>query len=86
MIRPIKKGIVVELAPVQDKTESGIIMQRAQRDQTATVVSVGSTVEVVEPGDKVLIEHGQFMKLEHPSLPSDKDYALVQEDKVAGIF
>ena len=78
-MKPIKKKILIELAEVQEKTESGIYLQRPTREQTGVVLAIGSEVEDVSVGDKIMFQHGEFQ-------PYGDNQAIIEEKHVIGIF
>jgi len=90
-IKPIAgttNRIIVEPAPAETRTASGIIIPDTAKEkpQKGTVVSVGNDVKdetpVVKEGDIVL--YGKYSGTE---LKLDgKDYLIMKENEVFGIF
>jgi len=87
-LQPILKGVLVKLEKVKDTTDSGIVLPETMntRDQFADVIAVGKDVTIVKPGDRILMDHGEFKIIKHSSLTSSEQFAIIQENKISGIF
>lgn len=80
--KPLNDYIVLELAP-KSNMKGSIIITNEVREQWGIIVSVGPKVKDVYVGQKVQFEHGQFKPLQKDG---EKEYALVKEEHVIGIF
>lgn len=78
------KGHVILQAIVKDNvTEAGLILQKSQEQQTeARVVSVGSTVEAIEVGDRVLVDWNRVGQIKF----NDEIYYVTGQSNVLGVF
>ena len=85
-IKPLNKFTILKLAPKENKTAGGIILNQEKREQTGVVVAAGKDCAIVKEGDKVMFQLGDFKLIAHDSLPNDGEYAMVLEDHIIGIF
>ena len=85
-IKPIGKYVLVELAPVTNKTTAGLILVTPKREPIALIIAVGPKVTEVEVGDEILFQNGDFKLVQHKNLPDGADYALIHEDHIIGVF
>ena len=87
-IKPIADRVVVEAAPAEEKTASGIYIPDTAKEkpQKGTVVAVGNGTKdhemTVKVGDSVLYGKyaGTELKLE------GKDYLIMREDDILAII
>ena len=58
-INPMPEYVVVQLEKSENKTASGLYLPDSAKEKpkTAKVVAVGSAVEVVKPGDRVIYKN-----------------------------
>ena len=85
MIKPIKKNIVVLVDERQEKTAGGIIIPQKPDEMpssTGIVMAVGSEVEDVEVGQKVI-----FQALDGHDIKIDgKEYTVLKDFNILGVF
>lgn len=69
IIRPLKNNILVmDMEDGEKILSSGIIVpddngkERGIRPRWATVYAVGSNIDFLKPGEKILIEHGRWSR------------------------
>lgn len=86
MLQPIGKNVLLKIAPVNDKTAGGIIIKHGKREQKGEVIAKGNQVTLVNEGQTVYFQHGDFKLIKHKSVPDDADYAIVLEDHIVGIL
>lgn len=86
-IKPLDDRVLVEAAPQEEKTASGIIIPDTAKEKKhlGTVIEVGTDEElkeIVKPGDKVLYGKyaGEEIKLD------DKEYVLLQRSDILAII
>ncbi|BFN36746.1 co-chaperone GroES [Fidelibacter multiformis] len=86
-IKPLDDRVLVETAPQEEKTASGIIIPDTAKEKKhlGTVIEVGTDEELkelVKPGDKVLYGKyaGEEIKLD------DKEYILLQRSDILAII
>ncbi len=86
-IKPLDDRVLVEAAPQEEKTASGIIIPDTAKEKKhlGTVIEVGTDEElkeIVKPGDKVLYGKyaGEEIKLD------DKEYILLQRSDILAII
>lgn len=91
-IKPLLDKIVLEQAPVEEKTASGIVLPNSTKEKPAiaTVVAVGDggfvdgneVKMLVKPGDKVLYSKyaGSDVKLD------GKDYIVIKQADIMAII
>ena len=87
--RPLNDKILIELAPIETVSNGGIIFtdNRQKRPQWGIVIAIGPKVKDVSVGDKIQFAHGAFQPLKNYDFGDQtKDYALVEEKVVIGIF
>ena len=87
-IKPLGDRVVVEPAPVEEKTASGIIIPDTAKEkpQQGTVVAVDDKDKDndihVKPGDKVL--YGKYAGTEITI--NDKDYLIMSQSDILAII
>ncbi|MDK2975576.1 MAG: chaperonin GroES [Candidatus Marinimicrobia bacterium] len=86
-IKPLDDRVLVETAPQEEKTASGIIIPDTAKEKKhlGTIIEVGTDEELkelVKPGDKVLYGKyaGEEIKLD------DKEYILLQRSDILAII
>jgi len=86
-IKPLDDRVLVETAPQEEKTASGIIIPDTAKEKKhlGTIIEVGTDKdlkELVKPGDKVLYGKyaGEEIKLD------DKEYVLLQRSDILAII
>lgn len=84
MIKPLGKNILVKPDKPIDKTASGLYIPDSAQDtpDTGLVAGVGSLVEDVKVGDRVL-----YKKYHHKPIKFDgEDYAIIDDTTILGVF
>jgi chaperonin GroES len=80
-LRPFGKNVVMERdEPEEKKTPGGIVIPAKAGDfpMACTVVAVGSEVENVAPGDRVIV--GKFSGVDVPL--DDKKFLITKEEDI----
>lgn len=88
MLKPIKNNILIKLAPRTNQTASGIILSREKREQWAEIVDLGSSVDTktFKIGQRIMVELGKFKLVDVNDGEPNREYAIVDQDYIIGIF
>lgn len=83
MIKPIKKNIVVLVDEKDEKSAGGIILPKDEMpSSTGIVMGIGSEVEDVEVGQRVI-----FQALDGHDIKVDgKEYTVLKDFNILGVF
>lgn len=88
VINPTRGFLLVEMGEVKSKTVSGIILPTSRETRTAIckVITLGKDVTLVKVGDLIHIQNGDFKLVGDKYSPEGKEYAIVKEDHVIGVY
>lgn len=79
---PIGNKLLIQIKTSEKQTAGGIILPTEKLTKEAIVISTGPEVKDIVPGDTIMLEklEGAEVKLE------GKDYYIILEDNVIGVF
>jgi len=77
-MKPVRNQILVKPEEIENKTESGLILLDNDKLPVGEVVGVGSLVEEIAPGDRIV-----YSKLAGQEID---DYILIGDDAVYAIL
>ena len=82
-LQAIKGHVIVQAIETENVTESGLILQSDYKKQTeARVVSVGTTVDCVREGDRVIVDWNRVGKVSF----ENETYYVTGQSNILGVF
>ena len=80
MIQMINNKVLITPDNIEETTESGIILSKAEADppDKGIVISVGNKVNELEEGDYVIYQPRHAMRIKH----EDKEYLIFPESSI----
>jgi chaperonin GroES len=81
-IKPLRDLLLIELDEVEEKTQSGILVQQGweKTKHTATVLGVGNDVTHAKVGDRIIVNPYALLDSEH----DEKTYQFMRERDILG--
>lgn len=82
-LQAIKGHVILQAIEKPNTTEAGLILQSSQEQQTeARIISVGSTVESMKVGDRVLVDWNRVGKVNF----ENEIYYVTGQSNIIGVF
>lgn len=82
-LQAIKGHVIVQAIETENVTDSGLVLQSDYQKQTeARIVSVGSTVEAMKVGDRVLVDWNRVGKVTF----ENETYFVTGQSNIIGVF
>ena len=83
MLKALKDMVIIEMIEQENTTASGLIIKGVTDKQTeGRVVSIGSQVQDMYVGDRVLVDWNRVVKIKH----KDHTYFATKEVNVIAVF
>ena len=82
-LQAIKGHVIVQAIETENVTESGLVLQSDYKKQTeARIVSVGTTVESIKVGDRVIVDWTRVGKDNF----ENETYYVTGQSNILGVF